>query len=192
MDANIFLDSLRKKYKLKIFSENEISKILTFENKSANEITNYIVKHFHEGLRKTMPEINQLLLTIMRKHIKEHKSLFWKIHELFCKVKDLYESHLILEEENVFPCTVQLEENEISKNSDEYKKMIQGINEAENEHSIADPILEEIYLSTNGYSIPNHACDNVKFLYDKLKIFQDEVIAHTQLENIILFPRYLK
>ena len=80
MDANIFLDSLRKKYKLKIFSENEISKILTFENKSANEITNYIVKHFHEGLRKTMPEINQLLLTIMRKHIKEHKSLFWKIH----------------------------------------------------------------------------------------------------------------
>ena len=192
MDANNFLNSLRNKNKLKIFSENEISKILIFQNKSTNEITDYIVKHFHEGLRKTMPEINELLLTIMRKHIKEHKALFWKIHELFCKIKDLYEAHLILEEENVFPCMVQLEKNQIDKFNEEYNKMIQGINEAENEHSITDPILEEIYLSTNGYSLPAHACDNVKILYEKLKTFQDEIIAHTELENIILFPRYLK
>lgn len=186
------MNDIYKKYKLKIFSEKEILKVLTFTNETTYVITDYIINYFHEKLRNNMKNINEQLLSIMRSHIKEHKSLFWKLHKLFGEITTLYESHLILEEELIFNSMISLDKNKISKESEEYKKMISSINESENEHSVGDSILEELYLTTNGYTLPQHACEKVKILYEHLRKFQDNLIAHTELENLILFPRYLK
>ena len=41
--------------------------------------------------------------------------LFWKIHELFGKIQILLESHLILEEENIFKTMISIESNKINK-----------------------------------------------------------------------------
>ncbi len=191
-NINNLMEQIHKKYKLKIFSEKELLKVLTFTNEKTSVIIDYIVNYFHEELRNAMTDISSQLLSTMRYHINEHKSLYWKLHELFCKIKALYEAHLILEEELIFKSMVYLEKNQLSTQSEQYKKMIDSINECENEHAISNSTLEDLYSLTNGYILPEHACDKVKALYENLRKFQDNLIAHTELEDIILFPRYLK
>lgn len=60
------MDDIYKKYKLKIFSEKEILKVLTFTKETTYVITDYIINYFHEKLRNNMKNINEQLLSIMR------------------------------------------------------------------------------------------------------------------------------
>lgn len=179
-----------KHTKINDSSKDEILKSIDFSSKPSSEIINFIIDHFHEGLRQDLPEINKLMLKIMRVHIKNHKELFWKIHELVGKIQVLMESHLILEEENIFKSMILLESNDINKESEEYKTMISSINESINEHSIVGPYLKELSDVTNNYTPPQDACNTVKKVYTDLKKLQNHLIAHTQLENNVLFPRF--
>ena len=159
--------------------------------KNSEEIIDFIINKFHEELRKTLPEINTLLLKIMRAHIHNHKDLFWKIHELTSEIETIFDGHLILEEELIFKPMIKFNHGEISTNSEEYKTMINCINEAMNEHFTIGPALKELAKLTYNYTIPEDACETVKKVYRKMHILQDNILAHTQVENNILFQRYL-
>ena len=163
-----------------------------FINKDSNELVNFIIEHFHEELRKTLPEINLLIMKIMRAHIHNHRDLFWKIHELFCKIKNIFDGHLIIEEELIFSTMIKYNKGTISKDSNEYKIMIKSITEAMDEHFIIGPTLKELAILTNNYTVPENSCETVKNVYEQLHILQDNILAHTQIENNILFPRYLR
>lgn len=176
--------------KIQNYNEDEVLKSTDFLSKSSKDIIDFIINHFHEELRHDLPEINKLILKIMRAHIKNHKELFWKIHELFGKIQVLLESHLILEEENIFKSMLSLESNKINKNSEEYKTMMCSINESITEHSVVGPYLNELSNITNNYTPPQDACNTVTKVYRYLKKLQEHLMAHTQLENNILFPRF--
>lgn len=170
---------------------DEVIKSTDFINKSNQEVIDYILSHFHEGLRKTLPELNASLLKIMRAHIKKHKVLYWKLHELLHKLTYIIEGHLILEEENIFNTMLNVEKGKVSKDSEEYKTMMEGIQESMNEHSIMGPTLKEMASLTNNYTPPEDACQTVIDTYKEFHKLQDHLLAHTQLENNILFPRFL-
>ncbi|HJC99990.1 MAG TPA: DUF542 domain-containing protein [Candidatus Dwaynia gallinarum] len=189
--VNELIHDIQKACEFKSSNSDEVVKSTDFINKSSEEVIDFVINHFHEGLRKTMPEINALILKIMRAHIKHHKQLFWKIHELFCKIKDIFEGHLILEEENIFKEMIKFNNGELSKESEEYKTMIETITEAVDEHFIIGPTLKELTSLTNNYSVPENSCETVKKVYEELHKLQDHILAHTQIENNILFPRYL-
>lgn len=189
--VNELIHDIQKACEFKSSNSDEVVKSTDFINKSSEEVIDFVINHFHEGLRKTMPEINALILKIMRAHIKHHKQLFWKIHELFCKIKDIFEGHLILEEENIFKAMIKFNNGELSKESEEYKTMIETITEAVDEHFIIGPTLKELASLTNNYSVPENSCETVKKVYSELHKLQDHILAHTQIENNILFPRYL-
>lgn len=169
---------------------DEIVKSTDFISKNNEEIINYIIYNFHEGLRKTLPEINISLLKIMRAHIKKHKDLYWKLHELLHKLIYILEGHLILEEENIFKTMFRFEKGEVSKDSEEYKVMLECIQESINEHFIIGPTLKEIVSLTDNYTPPKDACQTVINTYKELHKLQDHLLAHTQIENNILFPRF--
>lgn len=188
---NELIENINSSCQLKPSGENEIIKSIEFVGKTSEEIIEYIINYFHEGLRNKLPIINDSLLKIMRSHIKNHKELFWKIHEIFCKIKVMFESHLILEEENIFKPMIKYNNGEISKSNIDYQTMICAINEATNEHSIIGPLVKEIASLTNNYTVPENTCETVKFVYTELHKLQDHILAHTQIENNILFPRYL-
>ena len=69
--------------------------------------------------------------------------------------------------------------------------MIETITEAVDEHFIIGPTLKELASLTNNYSVPENSCETVKKVYSELHKLQDHILAHTQIENNILFPRYL-
>ena len=125
-----------KSNKIQNYSKDEILKSTDFLLKPSKDIIDFIINHFHEELRCDLPEI------------KNHKELFWKIHELFGKIQILLESHLILEEENIFKTMISIESNKINKDSVEYKTMICSINESITEHSGVGPYLIQISETT--------------------------------------------
>lgn len=179
-----------KSNKIQNYSKDEILKSTDFLLKPSKDIIDFIMNHFHEELRCDLPEISKLILKIMRAHIKNHKELFWKIHELFGKIQILLESHLILEEENIFKTMISIESNKINKDSVEYKTMICSINESITEHSVVGPYLNQISDITNNYTPPQDACNTVIKVYENLQKLQNHLMAHTQLENNVLFPRF--
>ncbi len=171
---------------------DEIVKSTDLSKKTNKEIIGFIINHFHKDLRESLPVINEGMLKIMRVHIKEHKDLLWKLHELLAKIIVLCESHLILEEEEIFKPMISFDERKIDSKSKEFSDMVDRIKEAINEHDIFGPTLKEIETLTNNYSAPQDVkCNTFKNVYDELKHMQEHFMAHTQVENNILFPRYL-
>lgn len=188
---NELIETLKTPCNIKLSEDNEVIKTTDFVYKESPEVIDFILDYFHEGLRNKIPEISSSLLKIMKIHIKLHKELFWKIHELFCKIRDMFESHLILEEENIFKAMIKFNNGEISKDDGEYLTMIESIKEASNEHLIVGSTLKELYSITNGYTVPENSCDTVEYVYAELQKLHEHILAHTQVENNILFPRYL-
>lgn len=173
-------------------STNEIIKSTDLTSKSSEEIIKFIVEYFHEGLRDCLPKINEKLLKAMRAHIKNHKNLFWKVHELLGNLIVLCESHLILEEEKIFKPMIEFDRGMIKQGDDRFIEMRELIVEATKEHDIIGPTILELESVTNNYNPPQDACNTVKSVYEELKNLQENLIAHTQVENNILFPRYIK
>ena len=188
---NEFMLTVQKTCEFKSSKSDEVVKSTDFINKPSEEIIDFIVNRFHEVLRKELPKIGALLLKIMRTHISQHRNLFWEIHRLYCVIRDTFDGHLILEEELIFKPMIKLNRGNLSKESTEYKIMIESIKEATNEHFTIGPALKKLALLTNNYTIPENSCETVKELYNELHKIQDHILAHTQVENNILFPRYL-
>ncbi len=189
--ANELITIIKKSCNLKPSSDSEVIKSTEFINKSSEEIIDFIISHFHEGLRREFPKINEPLLKIMRAHITKHRDLFWGIHKLFCKIKDIFDGHLILEEELIFKTMIKFNNGEVSKESEEYKLMINSMKEAIDEHFIVGPTLKELSMLTDNYTPPKDSCKTIILVYNELHKLQDHIMAHTQIENNILFPRYL-
>lgn len=162
-----------------------------FLSKSSDEIISFIIDHYHANLRKTIPNLTATLLKIMDHHIHEYKDLFWEIHEIFSKIRSIFESHLILEEKLIFEPMRKFNLGEITKNSPEYKLMEKSIKEAVEEHYIIGPSLKKITDLTNDFVAPENACGSISKFYLELKEFKDDVITHSQIENSILFPKFV-
>lgn len=189
--VNEFILAIQKSCEFKPSNSDEVVKSTDFVNKSSEEIIDFVINHFHAGLRRELPKIGDLLMKIMRAHIHQHRDLFWEIHSLYCVVRDTFEGHLILEEELIFKPMIKLNDGNLSKESEEYRIMIESIKEAMNEHFTIGPALKKLALLTNNYTVPENSCETVKKVYSELHKIQDHILAHTQVENNILFPRYL-
>lgn len=176
---------------LQVGQQKEIIRPEDFVSKSSEEIITFIIDHFHAHLRKVIPELTRTLLKIMDHHIHEYKDLFWEIHELFAKIRDTFEAHLILEEKLIFEPMRKSIAGELQEDSEEHKLMIKSIKESMDEHFVIGPCLKKINELTNNYVAPQNACGSIKKFYMELKDFQLDVMTHTQIENNILFPRFL-
>lgn len=188
---NELIETINKKSKED--SHDEIIKSTDLAKKSNREVIDFIIDYYHEGLRENLPKLNEKLLKAMRAHIGKHKELLWKIHELLGKVIVLCESHLILEEEEIFKPMIDFDESRIKCGDQEFSRMTGAILEAIKEHDIMGPTLQEIASVTNNYTPPQDIkCETVKHVYKELESLQKHLKAHTQVENNILFPRYIK
>ncbi|HEU4608475.1 MAG TPA: hemerythrin domain-containing protein, partial [Chitinophagaceae bacterium] len=49
--------------------------------------------------------------------------------------------------------------------------------------------LEFLRKLTQNYSLPEDACNSYRYLFDKMKEFENDLFTHIHLENNILFPK---
>ena len=120
----------------------------------------YLYRDTHHGyLRRVLPEVAELLNTILRVHGRTHTELF-EVYRLFGTLKADLEQHLLKEETMLFPIFAD-EDN----NKEEIAKITVDII---GEHEAAGEILEKLREVTNNYQLPEDACATYARAYDML------------------------
>ena len=60
------------------------------------------------------------------------------------------------------------------------------------EHDFAGGAMDKINKITEGYKLPEDACNSYKVAFNLLEKFEDDLHVHVHLENNILFPNAIK
>ncbi|WMJ89881.1 iron-sulfur cluster repair di-iron protein [Anaerocolumna sp. MB42-C2] len=152
---------------------NEMSKVV---------LSAYIEDTHHSYLRKALPEVSELLNTIVRVHGKNHRELY-DVYKLFGKLKTDLEQHLIKEETLLFPVLDQVLENE--------KEVLSLTGEIVTEHEAAGEILRELRNVSGDYHLPEDVCNTYRKAYSLLIELEQDLHQHIHLENNILLKQYV-
>lgn len=145
-------------------------------------LIDHIKSTHHDYLRRELPRLEALLTRVTQAHGREHAWLRPTL-ETFLSLKGDLESHMVSEEEQVFPSIRRLAEQEAAKIDDD------GIEQMIDEHDEAGAALEELRTLSNDYTPPENACPKFRAAMDGLQDLEEDIHQHVHKENNILFPR---
>lgn len=164
---------------------------LPYQEWSLDFLADYIVNTHHTYVRKTIPELSELTAKVARVHGDQHPEL----HVILALVNDIVEelsSHLVKEEEIVFPYIKQVAKKNAQPSVEDAAGLQAPINLMEMEHEAVGEKLEEIRTLSNGYTVPADGCASYNLLFKMLTDFEDDLFTHIHLENNILFPKAIQ
>jgi regulator of cell morphogenesis and NO signaling len=150
-------------------------------------LSDYIVNIHHGYIQQNAATLKDMSQQVAEHHGKTNPELEIirdKVDELIAELN----VHMKKEERILFPYIKQLENNAGSKPSG-FASVMQPISVMEHDHDVVGELLQEIKTVSHDYSVPGNACNSFKFLYHKLKEFEDDLHMHIHLENNILFPK---
>jgi len=159
--------------------------------KPLGAIIRHIVSKHHAYVRTETPRIGMLLTKIAGKHGASQPELI-RIEELFSAIGQELATHMLKEEQVLFPYIDQMEQ--ALKNGDPVPVAFFGsvkrpIANMMAEHDDAGALLAQIRELSNGYKPPAGACPTFVGLFHALEEFERDLHHHVHLENNILFPR---
>lgn len=150
------------------------------------KLITHILNTHHVYMHRELPQLSDLVTTILRVHGASHGEVLLKVHRLFHNLKMEIDQHLIKEEEIVFPLIGDYAENPTSS---QLKRIVDMNNELMKEHDGAGDVLKELRKITDQYSVPEDGCPTYMKTYKKLEDLESDLFQHIHLENNILFPR---
>jgi len=118
-----------------------------------------------------------------------------KIQELFFKLSSDLDSHLLKEENILFPYILKLHKASLEKdsNKEEFFGTIKNpITCMKSEHDTAGDEIKELRVLTNNYTVPADGCNTYRVAFKKLEEFEADLFTHIHLENNILFPKAIE
>lgn len=180
VDVNKVLTELQKHY-------NDVANDTTTNWNKASyiDLVNHILQAHHAFLHQNLPIISELIKKIVRVHGENHPELI-SVYQQFQQLKTDLDMHLIKEETIQYPA---IEAYINSNNKKDLQKAITIINELEVDHEDAGSILKSLRKTTNGFKIPDDACETFVRTYQNLEELEKNTFTHIHLENNILFPR---
>lgn len=152
-----------------------------------DRIVNHIIFTHHAYVKHELPTIGQLLFNVLRKHGKNHQELF-EIYLLFNDLKIELETHIVKEEELIFPAIMLYKSTKTNENR---KQLLQQINEIEGEHPTAGDIIRNIRMLTKHFTLPRDACKNFELSYKKLAEVENDIFQHMHIIKLF-YLRTLK
>ncbi len=141
-----------------------------------------------------MPFITELAKKVSSVHGHMHHELI-EIERIFNAVASELNFHMVKEERILFPFIITLENDIKQGNKPEeaiFGSVENPIRMMEMEHESTGEAMHKINKLSNGYNIPEYACNSFRVLYQSLEEFEDNLHQHVHLENNILFPKALK
>ena len=151
---------------------------------SLSELCDHIVEVHHDALRRDLPQIQELLDSVMRVHGPAHLEL----HELpaaFAALRNELEPHIELEERMLFPACRALEESGQSASVDKA-----AVDAFEDDHREIGTQLARLRELTGDYDTTAGAlCRTHRRLIEALRSLELDVHRHVHEENNILLPR---
>lgn len=152
---------------------------------SLGDLIDHIVSTHHEYLRRELPRLEQLLIQVTQAHSAQSPWLE-PVLEIFQTLRLDLETHMVSEEERVFPSIRALEPTgdagEVDLDEDGIENMI-------DEHDDTGAALERLRERTNDYTPPENACPKFRAALDGLRELEADLHRHVHKENNVLFPR---
>jgi len=147
-------------------------------------LSNYITEVHHGYVRGALPSIMYYANRVAEAHGRSDARLI-RINELVHVLNEAMSSHMLEEEESVFPAMVAA-----AKGQPSAMDMNKLIDSMEAEHVEVGGILAEIRKLTDNFMPPVHACNSYRVLFASLADFEKDLHRHVFLENHVLFAKY--
>lgn len=177
IDENSIMESLSLAAKERTDSYEGVA----FTTMAPSGLAFYIEDKHHSYLRRALPEIGELLATILRVHGQNHQELF-ELYRVYGTLRTELEQHLLKEEMMLFPAFAKEDENKA--------QIVKLSVEIINEHEAAGELLGKINRLTNNYRIPEDVCGTYRRTYEALQELESDLHQHIHLENNILLKKY--
>ncbi len=185
--ANLSVDEVVSKLVASV-KQSAASPVADWSNAQLSDLADYIVGKHHVYVRQELPRLEQLLNKVAGKHGELHSELI-KIKHIFHGVSEELTSHLMKEEQILFPYIKELETQRNSSRRPMFGSIRNPIHMMEIEHDSAGDAMKEMRELSNNFTTPEEGCFSYKTLYQGLAEFEADLHQHIHLENNILFPR---
>lgn len=156
------------------------------------ELVSHIVEVHHGYMKTALPRLRSLVPTVLKAHGAHHGDVLRQVQDLFTTVDTELSSHLMKEEQVLFPYIVALETH-VREGTPEPQACFGSaqypIRQMEHEHESAGQALAKLREVTHDYALPTDACPTFRAMYEELQRMEADLHQHIHLENNILFPR---
>ncbi len=154
-----------------------------WQQASLTELCEHIVEVHHDGLRRRLPHVSELIDSVMRVHGRVHPDLR-ELPAAFATLRDELEPHLELEEQGLFPACRALEAGVASASLDEAQ-----LDAFEHDHHQVGEGLAKLRELTDGYDPARALCRTHRRLIEALRTLELDLHQHVHEENNVLLPR---
>ncbi len=158
------------------------------------ELVQHIVDRHHAYVKSEAPRLQQLAAKVASVHGQNHPEVL-RIQSTFSGLAAELASHLMKEEQILFPYIVQMEEA-LAQGQGAPPCMFGTVQNPVRmmmmEHDGAGEALRDLRATSSDYAPPADACVTYKTFYAALAAFEADLHQHIHLENNILFPRALQ
>ncbi len=174
---------------------------LTGEN---NDITNFKLKHwqldslidyiseeYHECFYKHEPMISGMLHEIAVNSAVKHDDIY-RLQLLFTNLKNIWCSHLLLEERVLFPYIKNMLDAKRTSSPPPcfcFITIDALVDVLQSEHVEIDGILETLKIITGNYTSHPHDCAKMRLVLHELKDLHYDMEKHLFIEKNILFKK---
>ena len=148
----------------------------------AGELCQYIVTTHHGFLRREFPRLHAMAERVAHVH-GGHTPPLVEVFEVFQGLETELASHMMKEEQILFPAIVQL-----SQGNHAVMPLDGPITCMLHEHNDAEDNLARLRELTHGFQPPAEACNTYRALFSGLADLEDDLHRHIHLENAVLFP----
>lgn len=145
------------------------------------DLVQHILDAYHVPLSEELPRLEAMTRKVTEVHGDKRPDTFPELLSVFVGLKTELEQHMAKEEQILFPMI----------------RRGQGamagapISVMEHEHDAAGQALKRLRELTDGYEVPEEACNTWRALWHGLAALEESLHRHIHLENNILFPRAL-
>lgn len=190
LDPKVLLDTLRKAK-----SPQKSEAYRDWSKASVTELANHILETHHVFTKEQLPRGRKLLDRVVAAHSDNHGVMLKKLSSVYRALHDELDSHLMKEEEILFPGIKAIDaycQGHGPKPVIHCGKVAYPIRQMIFEHDNAGGLLAELRSLTDGYTLPDDACQTFGSLYETLVALEDDLHEHIHLENNVLFPASIK
>jgi regulator of cell morphogenesis and NO signaling len=151
-----------------------------WEDVDLNVLIDHILDAFHKPLREELPRLDAMTKKVSKVH-QDKDARLTELHSTFVALKAELESHMMKEEQILFPMVRQ----------GQGESAAGPVSVMEQEHDSAEAALRKMRELTDGFQPPEEACNTWRSMLQGMQALERELHQHIHLENHILFPRAL-
>ena len=156
------------------------------ENAKYTELTTKIVREYHSDLKEILPEIEKLILKILKVHFNDNHEVLIKVHRLYSQLKNSLELLFVKKEVVLFPSIGDYQRNPSKEIFEDIKILVR---EVELGLDAVEKILNELRRVTKDYQVPPSTCMTFEKTYEDLEKIEEFILKSIELERDILYKR---